>query len=321
MTNIFELFNMVDSNEKERQDKENQKKQAEAEKKAKQQEELQKKVDAANAVYGPKEAPKAPASKKEAADAFKPDEETVIRFMGDSLPVVDFFSPEELAEGLLVKKKDQDPVRQPLTGEMLRARMEKEYPELVKNHTDVVFLKKKNIIVIVMKAKPKGAPNQDRNHFRSSLYPLPFTLLQQFIAIAKEYGEHSLEVHGDIYYMTNTQQYVLDIPSQRVEKYQVEVTETIFDLADRFSDGMKLLEIHSHHTMPPAPSSLDNQSERSPGMCYAIIGHTQKFFPDMTARMFVNEEIGHESLNLADLFETPFSELPEYDLHKIEVVK
>lgn len=42
---------------------------------------------------------------KEVADAFKPDEETVIRFMGDSLPVVDFFSPEELAEGLLVKKK------------------------------------------------------------------------------------------------------------------------------------------------------------------------------------------------------------------------
>lgn len=317
-TDIFSMFNMVDESKVEKEKQEALAKKEKEEKLAKMQEEMKQKMEAAKKDSGTPGA-SAPAKKESAADAFKPDEETIIRFMGETMSITAFFSPEELAEGLLVTKKDQEPERQPLTAEMLRARMEKEYPELVKNHTDMVFMKKKNLVVPVMKAKAKGSDGIMPMH--DSHFPIPFNVLNQFITLANFYAQYKLEIHADIYYSTDSNEYVLDVPAQEIHRYRTEVTEDAWSIANRIEGYIKLMEIHSHHEMQPAPSDLDDSSERVPGMVYAIVGKTTEFFPRITARQFLNEEIGHIQLHPKDIFESPFDQMPVFDSEGIEVVQ
>lgn len=316
---LFSLFGMLDEVETAKQEKAALLKKEQEEKKAQQQEELKKKIESAKSE-NKSEKDAAPKKAVNTPDEFKPTEETMIRFMGDSLPVTDFFSPEELAEGLLVTKKDKEPERQPLTGEMLRSRMEKEFPELVKNHTEMVFLKAKNIVVPVMKAKAKGAEREALATSRASLYPVPYSLLNEFIALAKVFAVGELEVHADIYYLKEKNAYLLDVPQQRVERYQVEVTEPEWELANRLEGAIKLMEIHSHHRLLPIPSELDNRSERFPGMVYAIVGNMYRFFPEITVRRFESEDSGYSRLDPVTVFESPFSGLPEFDMASIEVI-
>lgn len=260
---------------------------------------------------------KAPETKKE--EEFKPNESTVIRYYGESLEITAYFTAEELAEGLLVKKKDVEDERQPLTSEMLRKRMEKHFPELVKSHTEIIFLKDKNLIIPTMKAKKKGNCMELSNDNSFPFPKIPFEILRQFLALAKHFGDKSLEVHADIYYNKEVNRYFLDIPQQTVHTYWVEVTESGWETVERVMDAIKVLEIHSHHGMYPTPSSQDNESERVPGMHYAIIGNTQRYFPDVFLRQFISESVGHRIISFDQVFECPFQELPYFDTNKIEV--
>lgn len=315
-TNIFDLFGMVDEAKVEKEKKEALLKKEKEEKLAKQQEEMKKRMEEQK-----KKSPGTPSTSKETAkvDEFKPNEETTIRFMGESMSITAFFTPEELAEGLLVKKKDKEPERQPLTAEMLRARMEKEFPELVKNHTEMVFLKAKNLVVPVMKAKAKGSEGIMAAH--DSLFPIPFDILNQFITLANFYATYNLEIHADIYYCNEKKDYFLDVPAQSIHVYRTEVTESALSIATRIESAIKLMEIHSHHSMRPTPSALDNESERVPNMVYAIVGETERFFPSITSRQFLNEQLGHIQLHPKDIFESPFDQMPSFDPDGIEVVK
>lgn len=317
-TDIFSMFGMVDEAKVKKEKEQALAKKEQEELLAKQQEEMKKRMEAAKKDPG-NAAATAPAKKENTADAFKPDEETSIRFMGETMSITAFFSPEELAEGLLVTKKDKDPERQPLTSEMLRARMEKEFPELVKNHTEMVFIKKKNLVVPVMKAKAKGSDGIMPMH--DSHFPIPFNILNQFITLANFYAQYKLEIHADIYYSTDSNEYVLDVPAQEITRYRTEVTEDAWSIANRIEGFIKLMEIHSHHEMQPAPSALDNRSERVPGMVYAIVGKTTEYFPRITSRQFLNEEIGHIQLHPKDIFESPFDQMPVFDPKGIEVVQ
>lgn len=318
-TDIFSMFGLVDEAKLEQEKKETLAKKEKEEKLAKQQEEMKKRMEESKKAAA--DAPSLESAKPAAntPDAFQPDEETIIRFMGETMSITAFFSPEELAEGLLVTKKDKEPERQPLTSEMLRARMEKEYPELVKNHTEMVFLKKKNLVVPVMKAKAKGSDGVMACH--DSLFPIPFNILNQFITLANFYAQYKLEIHADIYYSTETNQYIIDVPAQTIEQYRTEVTESAWSIANRIEGAIKLVEIHSHHEMRPNPSSLDNRSERVPGMVYAIVGNTNEYFPRMTARQFLDEVNGHMQLHPKDVFDSPFDQMPAFDLEGIEVMQ
>ncbi|MFP7442574.1 MULTISPECIES: cell envelope integrity protein TolA [Bacillus] len=326
-TDIFSMFNLVDEHEeKKKKEAEERRTKAEEERKAKQ-EELRQKAKEASEKAKQESDQKAAAKKAEEAK-FEVNEETIIRHYGESIEITSYFTPEELAEGLLVTKKGSDPERKPLEPEMLRKRMEKDYPELVASHTEIIYLKEKNILVITMKAKKKGNCMEEvlstDSAFSKSLFSLnkkiPFSLLRDFIAIARIYGELSLEVHGDIYYDVNSASFFLDIPNQKVHKYWVTVTETGQGIVERLGDAFKVLEIHSHHFMHPTPSFQDNESERVPGMLYGIIGRTQDYFPQLFLRQFISEVHGHKEVNPETVFEWPFYNLPEFDMDKIEVV-
>lgn len=303
---IFSMFGIVDEYAE--------KKKREEEERARKAEELRKQVEATRAASANNTENK----KVENKVVFEVNEFTVIRYFGESIDISSYFSSEELAEGLLVKKKDEEPVRKPLDGELLRKRMEKDFPELVKDMTEMVYIKDKNIVIPVMKAKKKGnCTGTSSNEGVSSL--IPFDILRDFIAVARLYAEHSLEVHADIY-KDHTGKYFLDIPGQEVHQYYCEVTEDAIDIVGRVEDAIKVMEIHSHHTMVALPSQQDNMSERLPGMIYGIVGRIQKPFPDVFIRKFISPADGHVTLPFSSVFQDPFKQIPEFDMSKIEVL-
>lgn len=301
---IFSMFGIVDEYAE-------QKKQEEEER-ARKAEELRKQVESKKVATTGTE------KKEKEKDLFEVNQDTVIRYFGESIEIISYFTSEELAEGLLIKKKDGETERRPLDGELLRKRMEKDFPELVKDMTEMVYLKDKNIVIPVMKAKKKGNCRKTSSQEGVS-FPIPFKILSQFISLARLYAEQSLEIHADIYRST-TGHFFLDVPAQRVHKYWCEVSESSADIAERVEDAIKVLEIHSHHWMAPLPSTQDNESERLPGMIYAIIGGLQKPLPDITIRQFISEDEGFSQVPFQLVFEDSFTSLPAFDMSKIEVV-
>lgn len=175
------------------------------------------------------------------------------------------------------------------------------------------------------KAKKKGNCREASSidDASSPAYPfpkIPFSILRDFISIARLYGEEFLEIHADIYFNKEKETYFLDWPSQLVHKYWVEVTEDSASIVERVESAIKVLEIHSHHIMPAKPSHLDNESERLPGMYYAIVGKTHKLFPDIFVRTFVSGDVGHRRVKADEIFESPFFEIPgSFDTDVIEV--
>jgi proteasome lid subunit RPN8/RPN11 len=313
-TNIFSLFNLVDERKENKMREEEEKKKKAAEDREKEMSEIRKKAQESAAKA--KEQSNNKVVEKKVEEKFDPNEETIIKFYGESIEITSYFSPEELAEGLLINKKDGDPERKPLEPEMLRKRMEKDFPELVKSHTEMVFIKEKNILVPMIKAKKKGCSKEELSFDNSSCRlkqvnkKVPFSLLRDFISVARIYEEVNLEVHADIYFNPNTNTFILDFPEQRVHKYWTEVTENIVQIANRMVDSIKVLEIHSHHKMAAFPSNQDNKSEREPGMVYVIVGKVNAFFPQLFTRTFISEELGHQQINEEDIFEWPFFDIP-----------
>ncbi|MDQ0273506.1 hypothetical protein [Cytobacillus purgationiresistens] len=330
-TDIFSMFNLVDEYAEEKR------KQEEAEKKKKQVEaEIQKKkAEEENAKFMAdlKEKSRAaqgssnstasePPKETVKEDLFDINEQTIIRHFGESIEITSYFSPDEIAEGILVNKKGEK-VRVPIEKDMLRKRMEKEFPELVKEHTDVIYERKKNIVFLPMKAKKKGCSEENLSVERFSINrvaaKIPYELLEEFVSVAKKLANESLEIHADIYYNFQEEKFFLDFPFQRVHKYWVEVTEKVESIVDRVGDSAKVMEIHSHHNMLAIPSSLDNESERVPGMVYGIVGEVNNFFPAVMTRVFVSEEYGHLIINPKMIFESPFCNVGGIDINRIEV--
>lgn len=326
--NIFDLFNLVDEVETNKREEEAKAKAILEEEKAKAKalaDEENAKIIAekiANGESTKSTAPVAEKAKTKVAEVpkFTPNEDTVIRFYGESLEITSYFTAEELAEGQLVKKKEETE-RVPLTVELLRKRMEKDFPELVKDFTEIIFIPAKNLIVPMIKAKKKGCIKEvsSSNDDASSFPKIPHSILESFISLAKTYGQYNVEVHADVYYRPETNAYFLDIPEQTVHQYWVEVTEEAYSIVSRVLDAVKVLEIHSHHDMMAFPSTQDNASERVPGMHYAIVGNVSRFYPDVFLRQFISDEIGHSIKKVEEVFESPFSTLPNFDANVIEV--
>lgn len=342
MTNdLFSMFNIVDQHEEEKRKQEEIVKAEQAKQAEEEQRERAAKLkaqlvtaEASETEEDPEEAStdkkeSKPKPKKEAAPKFVINEDTVIRYHPDEIPVTKYFTVEEITEGILVKGKEEDTSRTPITAEMVRKRMENDYPELQPNFVDIVYLEKQNIICPYPKAKKKGALLSDCEvdcRYSSTvngksgwnLSKIPFRILQEFLGIASIMAEQKLEVHADIYYCPERLMFFMDVPKQRVHKYWVEVNETSQVIAERVGGATKVLEIHSHHTLEPFPSQQDNESERFPGMVYVIVGNMQNFFPDITIRQFISEEAGHMKMDIDEVFIRPFTELPLFEYMNIE---
>ncbi|MFD1736261.1 hypothetical protein ACFSCX_06740 [Bacillus salitolerans] len=319
-TDIFSLFNIEDevAIKKKREEEERKKKLEEYKKK--------------NAESTPEHlssTKKKQEVKKE--EPFEVNHETFIFHLGQQIPIQDYFSTEEIEQGLPSKKKDSEDVEfKKIDGNEVRKRLEKDYPDLLPAYTDMVYIKQKNMIMPVPKAKKKGLSIdciniESSSSLQEGSFPserVPFSLLREFIAISKHFEHFPSEVHADIYYDRATKEFFMDIPQQVAHTYWVERTEepmvTAMKLMDR--QFMKVGEIHSHHRMKPVPSSLDDESERQGGVFYAIVGKVESFFPSITVRVFDPSSEQHINLSPFLIFEDPFKDVPtEYDLTVVEV--
>lgn len=304
-TDIFSLFGIKDEH---------------AEKLQKEEEErLKRQAEVAKQMEEAKKNTSAPTSKK---DEFEVNAETTIYFYTEVIDINDYFTSEELENGL-EKKKDGEIVYAKITENDVKNRLKKDLP-VIEAGAQLVYMKKKNIVSIVLQAKKKG--NNEGSHMDSSFSNrrIPFEILKEFISISQYFSEkYGTEVHGDIYLKKDTNKFVLDIPKQQAHQLWVEVTESPLETAEKVLEGnyIKCMEIHSHHSMSPFPSSQDDESERAP-ILYAIVGRIDKFFPEITVRTFDINNDQHIKLDAAKIFEYPFSSVStNYDLNVVEVVK
>lgn len=259
---------------------------------------------------------KSSASKSGVGDEFKIKTDTVVKYAGRGVPVTRYFSVDEIQNGILKKKKDEE-IREPISETDLIKKLNQDFAELVPKLTSLVYYEKKNIVIPVLEARKKG--------FSSPLrIRIPFQLLRDFIAIAKKYSDqYGTEVHADIYYDYDQQDFFMDFPKQRVHEVWAERIEEPAETALKFIDRnyRKVMEIHSHHRMAPIPSATDNAAERSP-ILYAIVGRIDCYFPEITVRTFNPKTQKHIPLKVEQVFEYPFSQTSiDYNLDGVEVTE
>lgn len=300
-TDIFSLFGIKDEY---------------AEKKKKEEEERMKKLEESKK--------KANTSSKDAKmEQFEVNADTTIYFYTEVIDINDYFSTEELEYGIAKKNKKKEVEYKKITEQDVKNRLKKDYP-VIEAGAQLVYLKKKNIVSIVLQAKKKGNVEESKLDSSVSLKRIPFALLRDFISISKFFSDrYGTEVHADIFLDKDSDTFFMDIPKQNAHEYWVEVTETPLESAEKALKGnyIKCMEIHSHHSMAPIPSSQDDESERAP-ILYAIVGNIDRFFPDITVRTFDLKNSQHIELDVWRIFEYPFSQVnPAYDLDVVEVIK
>ncbi len=314
-TNIFSLFGLPDEVEEKRRKEEEARK--------KKQEEMAKRAEEAKKNGGTTSVSGGNKAKNE---PFEVDLDTYIYHLGERIAITEYFTPEEIENGLVKKKKDEK-THEKITGNDVRKRLEKDYPDLVAAYTDMVWIKPKNMIMAVPKAKKKGLKQDVKSSAPAEGFMvserIPFQILHDFITLSKSiYGNHGTELHGDIYFDLDKREFFLDIPHQVAFRETVERIEEPIVTAEKLMDirFMKVMEIHSHHVWAPTPSSTDFMNERQPNMLYAIVGRINQLLPDITVRYFNKENQKHISIDPNMVFSNSFaSPTNNYDLSVVEV--
>lgn len=310
-TDIFSMFDIPDEFAE--------KQKREAEERKRQLEEMKKNVESSPTIKGKSQ------TSKPKVEPFNVDLGTVIRYLGEDLPLTEYFTPEEILEGL--PQKDSDEKRK-INGEDVRKKIEKDFPELVAAYTEMVSISKKNILIPISKMKKKGFMELEKEAKKASfsqMKKVPFNLLSDFTEIARHFAQQGVEVHADVYLNLDTDTLFLDIPSQEACKYWVESKpEAAIITAEKLCDVsfQKVMEIHSHHMWRATPSIQDDKSEKGPFL-YAIIGEVDDMFPDITVRRYNSNTEEYVPLNPIDIFESPFKpmESGKYDLSVVEVIE
>lgn len=259
------------------------------------------------------------AAKKQEEDKLEIQVDTQFYHLGEYIPILNYVSEDEILNGVRKKKKGEE-VLEPLTSEELRKRLEADYPDLVKGYTEIVYVKKKNLVIAVSRAKKKGLYSDCPKGQSPTLPKIPFSILQEFCSFAWQvYLKKNSECHADVYYDYDKNDYFIDFPEQIANAVNVEVVEDAISMAERLSTRRfrKIMEIHSHHRMSPHPSTTDDMNERGPYL-YAIVGNMLDFFPSITLRYYSQEIQSHINLDPHQIFDNALKSSTPYS---IDVVK
>ncbi|AZJ24680.1 hypothetical protein CT694_35170 (plasmid) [Bacillus wiedmannii bv. thuringiensis] len=255
---------------------------------------------------------------------------TVVRHVvfGD-IPLVDWFTEEEITHGIAIQKEDSTDVRK-IEAEDIRVKLEHRYPSFVKGLTVIKFDEDTNALLPILTVGAKGASTVEgqsisdcpfsfgawRKHFLPGDF-IPRILLMDFIIIAQAISrKRDCELHADIYF-NKERGYFMDFPPQQVAT-EIVIPETNIEMQ---SIAMKVMEIHSHHRFSAEPSDLDDQSERAP-ILYAIIGRIEDVFPELRVRTCIDGEF--HSINPNFIFAGEYATKgisQNYDLSGITLLK
>ena len=299
--------------------------------------------------------------------------ETIIRYGGENIPLTDYFTPEEIINGLPESSSTDEQSTEDnaalkmrnITGEDVRKRLENDFGELTEELTTMTFVKEKNMIIPVLTARKKGSGMiLERRHGvyltledavanrRSNMYlpgadghmyhiretealtickkarrvpsvpalaegvrlkfpKIPWGILTQFLVVARYFARtYGVEVHGEIYWGEDG--YLLVIPPQIVSSEMCEPTEQVAYV----ENVVKVMEIHSHHTMEAYFSSQDDRSEQAP-ILYAVVGRVLDFFPQILVRTCLDGE--YLIINPHIVFESPLESPTTLDFPQVTV--
>lgn len=123
-----------------------------------------------------------------------------------------------------------------------------------------------------------------RAGFRPALPRIPHELLEQIIAFFRSFlqEEHAYEALVQVYWDRVEKVFFAFVPKQTVSKAHIQA-----ESGDALLPGDRYLhyaDIHSHNSMAARFSTIDDKDERPTGI-YIVIGHLDRFFPDVTARV------------------------------------
>ncbi|MCU4862811.1 Mov34/MPN/PAD-1 family protein [Bacillus cereus] len=256
---------------------------------------------------------------------------TVVRHVvfGD-IPLVDWFTEEEITHGIAIQNGDSTDVRK-IEAEDIRVKLEHRYPSFVKGLTVIKYDEDTNALIPILTVGAKGASIVEGqsisdcpfsflstwlNHFLPGDF-IPRTLLMDFIIIAQAISRKcDCELHADIYF-NKERGYFMDFPRQQVAT-EIVIPETNIEMQ---SIAMKVMEIHSHHRFSAEPSDLDDQSERAP-ILYAIVGRIEDVFPELRVRTCIDGKF--HSINPNFIFAGEYATKgisQDYDLSRITLLK
>ena len=230
-------------------------------------------------------------------------------------------SPDDFSGAKTVTKKD-----------ILRY-LGKSYPEYSAERTELLYDKKKNTIMPILKSGKRGAyslnETNDYRHESSDLmdilasksfepdslgcvsgtvqlnFPkIPFSLLKEVVTFFWDtFILYQSEAIAFLFYRRSTGNYQVFIPYQTVNGDSVTFQREFEQECD--PDLVPVMEIHSHGTYQAFWSSVDNEDEVSHRL-YAVVGDFPHFNYD-TKHILVRAATGtyHVQCNLWDIFERP----------------
>lgn len=123
-----------------------------------------------------------------------------------------------------------------------------------------------------------------RAGFTPALPLVPMELLAQIISFFRccMTGPEEFEALAHIFWDKQEQEFVVRVPEQTVTKAHIDAKLNRDDLPEE--RYLHYIDIHSHNSMEAKFSPVDDEDERATRI-YIVVGHLDKFFPDITVRM------------------------------------
>ncbi|MCI8404308.1 MAG: hypothetical protein HFE52_02560 [Clostridia bacterium] len=148
--------------------------------------------------------------------------------------------------------------------------------------------------------------------FTPALPRIPFTMLSEIISFFRHFAvrKHTCEALVNLYWDTDTERYVINVPKQIVGQESVETT-----LPEVPDNLLHVMDIHSHNYMKAKFSKTDDEDEKATRL-YTVIGRLDKLFPDISTRISVGGIF--ENINSAEIFEYPFDNFPNEWLDSVK---
>ncbi|AYB41696.1 hypothetical protein D5F52_26440 (plasmid) [Brevibacillus laterosporus] len=104
-------------------------------------------------------------------EVFQVNTETCIRYGGETIPLTDYFTDDEISIEVLLESNTEkgDPTHKAISIDDVRRRLENDFAELTEDLTSMSFIKEKNLIVPVLQARKKGMILKKRHGIYLSL--------------------------------------------------------------------------------------------------------------------------------------------------------
>lgn len=137
--------------------------------------------------------------------------------------------------------------------------------------------------------------------FKCFLPKIPYSLLSQAIAFMRRLGE--VECMLQFFWDRAKNEYFMYCPVQNVTDCTVDANR---DGPEK--DHLLVLDLHSHNSMKPDFSAIDNMDENETRI-YGIVGRTDRYFPEIKVRICAGGN--HHEISPWQIFDEPFRSFPK----------